>query len=421
MPSPDAQISDAHVIVVGAGPAGASVAWHLASAGVDVLMLDRATFPRDKVCAEYLSPESSRILSAMGALDAIESMGAARLTGMQVRAPNGMLIRGDFAARHGFSGFRDTGLALRRTVLDALLVQCARAAGARLLEDSYVSDLARDASGHITGVLVRTRDSAVRELRAPIVVGADGLRSVVARRAGLARTARFPRRIALVAHYRGLAGMRSYGEMHVEHDGYVGLADVGHGITNVAMVVPAARAAGLAADRSAFFEQWLAARPHLAHRFVGAERVTPVRATGPFGSAARRAWAPGLALVGDAAEFYDPFTGEGIYTALRSGELAAPFIAEAVASSRSNHTLAAYERARRAEFAGKWRVERLIAAAVAFPALMNHAAKSLSRRGDMADLLVGVAGDFVPAAELLRPGYVFRLLFPASAPACLDV
>jgi flavin-dependent dehydrogenase len=118
--------------------------------------------------------------------------------------------------------------------------------------------------------------------------------------------------------------------------------------------------------------------------------------------------------VGDAADFFDPFTGEGIYAALRGGELLAPFAREAAASPAraGDRALRAYDAARRREFAGKWAVERLIGAAVASPALMNHAARVLSRRRDMADILVGVTGDFIPAREVLRPGYLLRLLVP---------
>ena len=83
-------------IVVGGGPAGAATSFALSRAGARVLVLDRATFPRPKPCAEYLSPQASRLLSEMGALDAVEAAGAAHLAGMIVRAPNGAALRGDF-------------------------------------------------------------------------------------------------------------------------------------------------------------------------------------------------------------------------------------------------------------------------------------------------------------------------------------
>ena len=148
-----------------------------------------------------------------------------------------------------------------------------------------------------------------------------------------------------------------------------------------------------------------------------------MRATGPFASQARRAHAPGAALVGDAADFFDPFTGEGMYSALRGGELLAPFAAEAARSldgvhpdeRRATRALAAYDAARRREFRGKWTVERLIGLSVAHPALINRAARALSRRRDLADLLVGVAGDIVPPAAVLNARYLWELFGTRAA------
>ncbi|HZS60557.1 MAG TPA: NAD(P)/FAD-dependent oxidoreductase [Gemmatimonadaceae bacterium] len=399
---------DAEVIVVGGGPAGSATAWALARAGVDVLVLDRARFPRDKVCAEYLSPQASRILSDMGALEAAEAAGAAQLSGMLVRSPSGAEIYGEFAASHGFHGFRDRGLALRRRHLDTLLLNCARASGARVIEECRVTDVLRERTGRVMGVR-----AGMKTLRSKLVIGADGLRSIVGRRLGLTHYALWPRRIALVTHYRGIEGIGTSGEMHVERDGYVGLADVGNGETNVALVVSTRAARLIRGDPGGFLTAWITRRPHLAPRFANAERVSEVCATGPFAQHARRAWAPGAALVGDAADFFDPFTGEGIYAALRGGELLLGYAFEAVRSGsdrKADVALEAYERCRRHEFGGKWMVERIVGAATAYPAMMNRAARTLARRRDMADLFVGVTGDFVPPKEVLRPSYLLRLL-----------
>lgn len=402
---------DADVLVVGGGPAGSSVATFLARAGVDVLVVDRARFPRPKPCAEYLSPQASRLLEAMGALERVERSGAAQLSGISVRAPSGDIIRGDFIASHGFRGFRDRGLSVRREVLDAILLDCAREAGARVSEGMRVTDVVRDGTQRVVGGRTLT-DGTAGEIRARLVIAADGLRSVIAHRLELAHALRWPRRLALVTHYTGVAEIGEHGEMHVERDGYVGIADVGRGVTTVALVVPASRAREFSEDRAAFLDRWLLARPHLAPRFARAERVSPVVATGPFASHARRAWSPGAALVGDAADFFDPFTGEGIYAAMRGGEMLAESVRESLAAMSpraSDAPLAAYDAARRREFDGKWFVERVIGAVVGSAPLINRAARSLSARKAMADLLIGVTGDFVPAREVIRLGYVWRV------------
>lgn len=402
---------DAEVLVVGGGPAGSSIAYALAAAGVDVHVIDRAHFPRPKPCAEYLSPEASRILAQMGALEPIEHSGAAALAGIRVRAPNGAMIAGDFVASHGFRGFRDRGLSVRREVLDAILLDRARAAGARVTEGVRVTDVTRDRANRIDGVSTLV-DGVAGEMRARIVIAADGLRSIVARRAGLAHALRWPRRLALVTHFAGVGDVGEHGEMHVERDGYVGIADVGNGQTTVALVVPTSRAHEIGGDRGAFLDRWLAARPHLAPRFADARRVSPVIATGPFASHARRAWAPGLALVGDAADFFDPFTGEGVYSALRGGEMLADPVRAALAARTTrdaDHAFAGYHAARRREFGGKWIVERIIGAVVGTAPLINRAARGLSSRKDLADLLIGVTGDFIPAREVIRLGFVWSV------------
>lgn len=193
------------VIVVGGGPAGAATAWALAKNGVDVLVLDRAHFPRAKPCAEYLSPEAARLLHEMGALAPLEAEGATTLGGMRVHV-RGQSFEGRFAGAHRWRGFRDRGLAVRRERLDALLLDCARTAGARAEEGVRVLDLIRDPHGRVAGV-VADRSGVREEFHASHVVGADGLRSVVARRLGLARRLRWPERYAFVTHYSGVSGV----------------------------------------------------------------------------------------------------------------------------------------------------------------------------------------------------------------------
>ena len=283
-------------------------------------------------------------------------------------------------------------------------------------EGEQVISVLRDPRGAVCGARVRGAEGEERDIRARLVIGADGLRSTIARRIGVARHALGPRRLAFIGHYRGVEGMTDFGEMHVEREGYAGFADVGHGLTNVAVVVPRASVRGnVAGNPGAFLERWIAARPHLAPRMARAERATTgARDRALRRSHASRAWGRGVALVGDAADFFDPFTGEGIYAALRGGELLAPYALESLAADRPRDADAAlreYDRARRRAFRGKWAIERLVALAVGAPALLDRAASTLEASPAMANLFVGVAGDFVPAREVLRPGYLAKLIF----------
>jgi geranylgeranyl reductase family protein len=383
-------------VVVGAGPAGSATALLLARAGARVLLLDRAQFPRDKPCSEYLSPESTRVLERLGGglLEAVAGASHARLTGMKVVAPSGAAMVGRFGERFSF--------ALPRTSFDTIVRRAAEAAGAEVREGVKVEELVYD-RGAVGGVIARETGNGKRETyRARVVVGADGLRSVVARRLGPVRTSP-PRRVAFAAHVADVAGVTDVGEMHVGRTGYVGLGPIGGGVTTVALVLPL-RAAR---RRPRLFEQ-LERFPGLTGRFDPRRVVRPVLATGPFAQWSRRPVATGggggALLVGDAADFFDPFTGQGIYSALRGAELAAACLI-------SGAGLRAYARARRREFAGKWLLERLIALGVGWPGLVERVVRRLARRPDLADLLVGATGNCVPARAVLTPGVLARLLW----------
>jgi len=394
-------------IVVGAGPAGATTALLLARAGASVLLLDRARFPRDKPCSEYLSPATTDVLQRLGGgvLDAVERATHARLYGMKVVAPGGAAMLGRF---RGAS--RPYSLALPRTSFDAILVAAAARAGAHVAEATPVENLAWE-RGAVAGVVARSRNGRRVTCHARIVVGADGLRSVVARRLGLVRYSP-PRRFAFTAHVADVAGVDQVGELHVSDRGYVGLGPVGGGITTVALVLPLHVVRGSDRDyRREFFSE-LDRFPGLAGRFDPRRLAREVLATGPFAQWAKAAAVPGALLVGDAADFFDPFTGQGIHTALRGAELAADCLIPGLAP-RVNATLPfqSYERARRRAFRGKWLLERLIALGVGSPALTDRVVARLARRPDLADLLVSVTGNLLPARRVFAPSVLARLLW----------
>jgi menaquinone-9 beta-reductase len=404
-----ADISSVDVLIAGAGPSGSATAALLARAGVRVTLVDRATFPRDKACSEYMSPEAIRVLDRLGVVDALERAGAQPLVGTAVTAARGSRLHGEFA-RAAVRPFRATGLSVPRRVLDAELVEVARRAGVEVVERTALEELLYD-GGAVAGAMLRTPDGSSRAVRARLTVGADGLRSIVARRLGGRRHGR-PRRVAFVAHLDGVDGMEASAEMHVGTRGYVGLNPLGGGRANVTLVVPAERARGARGRAEAFYLEGLREFPEVAWRVERARIARPVMATGPFAAWSGRVTADGAALVGDAADFFDPFTGEGIYCALRGAELLASAVPAALERRGpvTARDLGAYRRGRRRAFAGKWAVERLVGYAMEFPRLFDRAVGRLHRRG-MAHTFIGVTGDFVPARAVLNPLFLARMVF----------
>jgi menaquinone-9 beta-reductase len=389
----------ADVVVVGAGPAGAATAILLVEHGLDVVVLDRAALPRPKICGEYLSPEAGRLLDRLGVLKALDAAGAAAIAGMRITAPDGTSVTGHYRDVGGWRPYRQHASGVARATLDGVLAERLRGLPVDFREQTRVSDLLVD-EGRVVGVRAEDRAGAALEIRARVVVGADGRASVVAERLGC-RHPHALRRMALVTYVRGVAGCRELGEIFVDPPDYAILNPLGADQVNLSLVVPLAHAAPWSSRLEDFMLARLRQLPHLARRLAGAERIAPVRALGPLAYRVQPPRAGGVVLVGDAAGFFDPFTGEGVFTALRSAELAAETLARALREGDvSAPALAAYERARRAAFGAKERVTRALQVVIRHRRVANLVTGALARRPAVLDALLGVFGDYVPPRAL---------------------
>jgi flavin-dependent dehydrogenase len=246
-------------------------------------------------------------------------------------------------------------------------------------------------------------------LPARVVVGADGRRSVVARRLGLLREHPRWRKFAVRGYWDGVHGLGEYGEMHVGGGGYCGIAPLSSRLANVTFVLDRRDLASAAGDVLGFYLRALGRWPRIRERLARARLLGPPRAIGPLALEARALSAPGALLVGDAAGFYDPFTGEGVTLALRSAEIASAVIDRALREDLTDD-LSLYDRLRREATRHKFRLNRLIQGIVAWPELANAVARRLARRPDLADRLVGIAGDFIPARTAFDARFLWDLV-----------
>jgi len=371
------------------------------------MAVDRAVFPRDKICSEFMSPEVVRRLGGLGVLDLLERAGAAPLAGVDVFGPRGARLQGRFAHLSS-TAHRGSGISVSRRLLDATLVDAARRAGARVVERCRVRHLTYH-DGGVSGAVLEEK-SGTRIVGARVVVGADGLHSTVAKLIGR-RQHGVPSRMGFVAHVAGVRSLGPHAEMHVGTRGYVGLNRIEGDLVNVAVVVPTRDAATARGDPTGFWHRAIQGLPATRDRVEPSGIVRGVMATGPFAAWSRRVVVDGALLVGDAADFFDPFTGEGICSAMEGAELAATTIIDALAKRgriRASN-LGSYRAARRRHFRGKWAVERVIGFGMLAPRLFDHTVSRLERR-NLADILVGVTGHLLPARTLLEPRFLARLV-----------
>jgi len=362
-------LGEPDVLVVGAGPAGAIAGLVLARAGVRVRLVDRAAFPRDKLCGDTINPGTLARLRALGVAAEIDARG------LRV---DGMVVTSARAAIAGTYPHDLCGRAIVRRELDAILLRHAIDAGCAFDPNVLVTGAVVDGDRVVGATIAGGR---ARRLLARVTIAADGRRSALTWGLGVARHPVRPRRWAVGAYYEGVEPCgqappdraASFGEMHVRRHGYVGVAPVGPGLTNVCVVRPSAPGDAVMSDPVGLLDATLTSDAQLAPRFADARRVTRPVVLGPLAVDVVPPALEGLLLAGDAAGFIDPMTGDGLRFAVRGGELAAMAVLDALAHGwRGVH--ARHAARRRAAFGAKHVFNRGLRRVVGTPALVDVAA-----------------------------------------------
>jgi geranylgeranyl reductase family protein len=415
---------EADVIVVGAGPAGSTTAYYLAQAGLDVLLLEKARFPREKVCGDGLTPRAVKALVAMG-IGVSEQDGWVRNKGLRVIGA-GHRLELPWPELDSYPGY---GLVRTRSDLDETLARRAQQAGARLLEGVTVTGpVIGERDGRITGVTARSghgQDEQVYGAR--VVVAADGNSSRLSVAMGLRKRDDRPLGVAVRSYYRTPRHDDDYLESWLDLwdgdrllPGYGWIFGMGDGTSNVGLGLLNTSAAFGNTDYHALLRRWLNGMPG-EWGFTEENRTQPIRGAAlPMGFNRTPHYHQGLLLVGDSGGMVNPFNGEGIAYAMESGEILARTIVQALARSRPAETeraLAGYPRALRDAYGGYYALGRAFVKAIGQPALMRFATKhSMNRpalmrfalkllanltdpRGDAADRLVNGLAKLAPNPE----------------------
>jgi len=386
------------VIIIGAGPAGCASALFLHQKGLRVLVLDRAAFPRDKVCGEFISPAADDILQELGILEAIQQTHPVRLQGVAISSYGKPELCIDYPQCPGRVE-PVTSLSLPRFQLDHLLVQKVVEQVIEVRERHAVDDFLFE-EDRVVGVKGRDETNRPCTFSAPVVVDASGRNGLSLRRLGLIKPHRGPGKIALAAHWENVQFPHDYCYMHISSPGYTGMAPVGNDSVNVVLVVEDRHVKVQELDD--FYKATVLGNERRQSLLAGARLKERVRSVGSLAYDVRPVPCGGLVLAGDTTGFIDPFTGEGIYLSLRSAQLAAGVIQKAFeAEDFSREFLAEYDRQRQLEFRKKFILSRVLQKIICRRRWCDGVVTLLRRNSQMAQILVGVIGDYFPADRVV--------------------
>jgi geranylgeranyl reductase family protein len=430
-PSPAHKPADeADVIVVGAGPAGSATAFYLAQAGLDVLVLEKGTFPRDKVCGDGLTPRAVRQLAAMGVACSRED-GWIPNRGLRIIG-GGVRLELDWPELASYPGY---GLVRTRRGFDETLARTAQAAGARLLQGVTVTGpVLDDRTGRITGVTARAAagggpggQDTERAYRARLVVAADGNSSRLSVAMGLRKRDDRPLGVAVRTYYTSPRHADDYLESWLELwdsgrllPGYGWIFGAGDGTSNVGLGLLNTSEAFASIDYRMLLRRWLAGLPP-EWGYTEDNRTQPIRGAAlPMGFNRTPHYTRGLLLVGDAGGMINPFNGEGIAYAMESGAIAARVVAEALSrpgAAGAEETLRGYPRQLKDAYGGYYTLGRKFVGAIGNPKVMRFATRhgmphpmlmrftmkllanlTEPRGGDASDRIINALSRITPAA-----------------------
>ena len=376
--------TDADVIVVGAGPGGSAAAYHLAQAGLDVALLEKTTFPREKVCGDGLTPRAVRALVGMG-VDVSEEAGWLHNKGLRIYG-GGMRLEIPWPELGDYPGY---GLVRPRQDFDDILARQAVKAGARLIERTNVTGPVQDESGRVVGVTTKnTEDKSELTYRAPIVIAADGVSARLALTLGLHKRDDRPMGVAYRRYYTSPRHDDDWLESWLELwdgkpgesrllPGYGWIFGMGDGTSNVGLGVLNTSAAFGNVDYRDLLRRWLANMPG-EWGYQEDNATGPIRGAAlPMGFNRTPAYTQGVLLVGDSAGTVNPMNGEGIPYAMESGEMAARAAIQALArgGDARERALEAYPGALKAEYGGYFAVGNLFVKLIGNPSIMKLATR----------------------------------------------
>ena len=413
--------SEYDLAIVGGGPAGATAAMYAVRQGLRAIVVDRATFPRDKICGDALSGKSMSVLDELGLMQDVAGLKGAEIRHIILASPKAVGARVDMRNRSHYDPLTDRhvpmgGYVIRREVFDNYLLQEARRRGAQVREGFAVKDLLRDATGSVVGIEgQQDRSGPMEQIRARVVLGCDGFNSVVARRTGLYQHDPQHSLVALRCYYEGVEGLTDELELHFADEvrpGYFWIFPLEDGKANIGIGMVHAAMKRKNIDLRVALQQVLSRSP-FAERFLNARPLEkPVGWNLPVGSKRRPAHGAGFLLLGDAAGLIDPFSGEGIGNAFYSARIAVGACAEAIAENdTSAASLRRYEDRLWEALGDELKVSHQMQWIGRMRPVLNFVINKAAHNEAVANHVCGMLANAVPKKDMTSPLYYLKLLF----------
>ena len=400
------------VIIVGAGPTGTSAALYAHRLGLNCILLDKAVFPRDKICGDALSGKSVRIMRELDILDELDNLDGSEINRITFGSPKN--IQFDVNLKGTQNNDQITkGFVIPREIFDNYLFEKANAV-ADTRQGFSVKDLIFE-NNYVVGVKGKTRSGKEEEFRAPVVMGCDGSNSIVARKLGLYEMEMDHTSVAVRCYYEGVKGLTDQIELHYVKEvnpGYFWLFPAGDGRANI----------GIGLSKSDMKKENRTLRQimdevtqteYFKERFADAKQLErPVGWNLPLGSIHRKNHGNGFMLLGDAAGLVDPFTGEGIGNAMVSGQYAMEVAAKSKLSGDfSEKAFAEYDELLWREIGKELRTSTKLQSLARSKFLLNFVINRASRNEEVQNIISGMLANEIPKDELSSPLFYFKILF----------
>ncbi len=404
------------VIIVGGGPGGASTAMFLQKKGYNVLLLEKAKYPRDKICGDAVSGKSVGMLKELGLDNEMETIDNAKVYGLIFSSPEGKSLEISFPVKDNSGQTKARGYVCRRMVFDNFMFSHAKEK-VETKEQFQVTDLLWDANGTVIGV--KGMDMVSKqpfEFHSKFVIGADGATSIVANKVNAEKIPDDHLCMATRVYYKNVAGVTPNIEIHFVDSvmpGYFWIFPLENGMANVGLGMVSrdrqARNMNLVQET----EKVIAEHPLFKERFKNAEKLSDVKGwTLPFGSFKRTLHGKGWLLIGDAASLVDPFSGEGIGNAMTSGKYASEAIDRAFkANNFSPEFMAWYDEELWKEIGPELKTSYLLQKMGRHKWLLNLVVGKASKSKEVRDTISGMLVNEEARKSFISPMFYLKLLF----------